>query len=147
MFVPGKPFQPSLVFSVRLEPTRVKNLSGAPLKGGLLALTTNTRLGWKGLPETNSSLLWKSVNYGRNMLYDKGPWTFTNRLLPKLKSLQWNYGFEICFLKIKLLNKLDDFISTQNKKVCLDSLKEIAQYLNYIIYLYFICNRQLDGYG
>jgi hypothetical protein len=43
---------PPLVFLglwVRLEPTQVKHLSDAPL----LALPTNIRLGWKGLPLTN----------------------------------------------------------------------------------------------
>jgi hypothetical protein len=30
-FVPGKPFQPSLIFMVRPEPTQVKHLSSAPL--------------------------------------------------------------------------------------------------------------------
>jgi hypothetical protein len=30
----------------------VKNLSGAPLKGRLLASPTNIRLGWKGWPVT-----------------------------------------------------------------------------------------------
>ncbi len=47
---------------VRPEPTRVKNLSGAPLQGRLLASPTNIRLGWKG---KHFSLLRKSVNYGR----------------------------------------------------------------------------------
>jgi hypothetical protein len=32
----------------------VKHFSGAPLYGRLLALPTNIRLGWKGLPETNA---------------------------------------------------------------------------------------------
>jgi hypothetical protein len=36
--------------------THVKHLSGAPLKGRLLALPTNNRLGWKGLPGENTSL-------------------------------------------------------------------------------------------
>jgi hypothetical protein len=31
-------------------PTQVKQLTGAPLLGRPLALPTNTRLGWKGLP-------------------------------------------------------------------------------------------------
>ncbi len=30
-FVPGKPFQPRLVFLVKQEPTLLNNLSGAPL--------------------------------------------------------------------------------------------------------------------
>jgi len=38
----------------------------APLTSRLMALYTNIRLGWKGLPGTKqSSLLRKSVNYGR----------------------------------------------------------------------------------
>jgi hypothetical protein len=32
----------------------VKHLSGAPLYGRPLALPTNNRLGWKGLPRTNT---------------------------------------------------------------------------------------------
>jgi hypothetical protein len=32
----------------------VKQLSGAPFKGSPLALPTNIRLGWKGLPGTNT---------------------------------------------------------------------------------------------
>ncbi len=32
----------------------MKHLSGAPLYGGLLALPTNIRLGWKGLPGANT---------------------------------------------------------------------------------------------
>jgi hypothetical protein len=39
---------------VRQEPTRVKNLLGAPLYGSLLAWPTNIRLGWKGFPGTNA---------------------------------------------------------------------------------------------
>jgi hypothetical protein len=31
-----------------------RNLQGAPLKGRFLALPTNIRLGWKGLPGTNT---------------------------------------------------------------------------------------------
>jgi hypothetical protein len=38
----------------REETTRVKHLSGAPLLGSLLALTTNITVGWKSLPETNT---------------------------------------------------------------------------------------------
>jgi hypothetical protein len=38
----------------RKTKTRVKPLSGAPLWGRLLALLTNVRLGWKGLPGTNT---------------------------------------------------------------------------------------------
>jgi len=39
---------------VRLEPTRVKQLSAAPLQGRLLDLPTYIRLGWKSLRGTNT---------------------------------------------------------------------------------------------
>ncbi len=46
-------FSNLVCFQVRLEPTRVNYLSGAPLKEKLLlVLATNIRLGWKGLPVT-----------------------------------------------------------------------------------------------
>ncbi len=41
------------MFVGKAERTQVKHLSDAPLKGRLLALPTNIRLGWKGLPGTN----------------------------------------------------------------------------------------------
>ncbi len=40
-------------FQVRQEPTQVKHLLGAPLKGRLLALPTKNRLGQKGFPVAN----------------------------------------------------------------------------------------------
>ncbi len=46
---------------VRLEPNKVKHLSGAPLKGRLLALSTNIRLGWKGLTETNTPAYYENL--------------------------------------------------------------------------------------
>jgi hypothetical protein len=39
---------------LRQELTQVKDLSGAPLLGGLLALLENIRLGWKSLSGTNT---------------------------------------------------------------------------------------------
>ncbi len=47
-------FQLSLIFAVRLEPTRLKNFSGVPVQDKLLALSTNNRLGLKGLPGNNN---------------------------------------------------------------------------------------------
>jgi hypothetical protein len=38
-----------------------------------LASPTNIRLGWKGLPETNTTLLQTVVNYGHKKFYDNGP--------------------------------------------------------------------------
>ncbi len=51
VLVPGKPFQPSLMFA---GPYRSESPLDAPLLGRLLALSTNIRLGWKGLPGKNS---------------------------------------------------------------------------------------------
>jgi len=59
MFVPGTAFQPCLMFGVRPELTQVKRLLSAPLQGMLLALPTNIRLGWKGLPGTNTVAYYK----------------------------------------------------------------------------------------
>ncbi len=59
LFVPCKPFQPSLVLAGKSG----AYLSEAPfrcsLNGRLQALPTKTRLGWKGLPGTNTL-----ANYG-----------------------------------------------------------------------------------
>ncbi len=49
--------------------------SGAPLYGRFLAPPTNIKLSWRGLPGTNTSLLRKSVNYGRKKFYSRGPWS------------------------------------------------------------------------
>jgi hypothetical protein len=43
----------------------LKNLSGAPLWGMLLALPTNKILGWKPARDKRSSFLQKFVNYGQ----------------------------------------------------------------------------------
>jgi hypothetical protein len=43
-----------LCLRVRPEPIRVKHLSGAPLYGRPLASPINIRLGWTGLPGTNT---------------------------------------------------------------------------------------------
>ncbi len=40
--------------------TIVKHLSGAPFYGRFLTLTTNIRLGWKGLPGTNALAYYKN---------------------------------------------------------------------------------------
>ncbi len=47
---------------VRPEPTLMKHLSGAPLLGSLMTLLTNNRLGWLGLPGTNT-LSYKELFY------------------------------------------------------------------------------------
>ncbi len=55
MFVLGKPFQPSLMFMVTTR-ALVKHLSDAPLQ----ALPANIKLGWKGLPGTNTLAYYES---------------------------------------------------------------------------------------
>jgi hypothetical protein len=50
------------------------SLSGAPLWGGLLALPANIRLGWRGLPGTNTLAHYeKNVNYGCKKFYSTSP--------------------------------------------------------------------------
>jgi hypothetical protein len=61
VFVTGKPLQLSLVF---VGKTRACPID-APLYGKPLALPTNSRLDWNGLPGTNTSLSQKFVNYGQ----------------------------------------------------------------------------------
>jgi hypothetical protein len=51
----------------------INRLKDAPLQGRPLALPENIRLGWRGLPGTNTSLLRKSVNYGRKKFYNTVP--------------------------------------------------------------------------
>jgi hypothetical protein len=71
VFVPGKSFQPSLMFvgKARAYPSEVP--FRCPTLGLALALPTNIRLGWKGLPGTNT--LQKSVNYVSKKFYSTGP--------------------------------------------------------------------------
>jgi hypothetical protein len=51
LFVPGTPFQLSIMFAAKAYP-RVERLKGAPL--GYAPFTTNLRLGWRGMLETNA---------------------------------------------------------------------------------------------
>jgi hypothetical protein len=52
--VPGKPFQPSLMFAAKAGANpRLENLKIASHRQ-VLAITANIRLGWKGLPGTNT---------------------------------------------------------------------------------------------
>jgi hypothetical protein len=52
----------SLVYClwIILQPRRIKHLLGVPLKGKLLALPTNIRVSWKGLPGTNGPAYYKN---------------------------------------------------------------------------------------
>ncbi len=59
MYVPNKLLQSSLMFAGK--DTNVKNLSGAPHQGKLLALHTNIGPGWKSLPGTNTLAYYKNL--------------------------------------------------------------------------------------
>ncbi len=50
----------------KTEPTRVKHLTGDPLKGRLLALPVNNRPRLERLTKDNNYSLLPFVNYGRN---------------------------------------------------------------------------------
>ncbi len=55
VFVPGKPFQYSLMFSDKIGAyPKGSAFEGATLKGRLQALPANIRVAWKGLPGTNT---------------------------------------------------------------------------------------------
>jgi hypothetical protein len=58
MFVPGRPFEPSLMF---VGKAKSLPLSGA--LGKIPELLANIRLGWKGLLGTNTNLLQIFLNY------------------------------------------------------------------------------------
>ncbi len=63
MFVPGKPFQPSLIF---VGNARTQEWSTDSYYSRVCCGLTNIRLGWKGLPGTNPlAYLQKIVNHGR----------------------------------------------------------------------------------
>jgi hypothetical protein len=63
-----------------MEPTRVKHLLGAPLLGMLLALPAN-KLGWKGLPITNTLAYWAR-----------------SYVMKKIKCSKYSIWFSYCFL-------------------------------------------------
>jgi hypothetical protein len=56
-------FSKNLLFSNIIVTTgaNVTNLSGAPLKGRLLASPTNIRLGWKGMPGTSTLTYYENM--------------------------------------------------------------------------------------
>jgi hypothetical protein len=53
-----------------VEPTSLVRLSGYPVLGSLLVLPANIRLGWKGLPGTNTN---KKILYVPKKFYNVGP--------------------------------------------------------------------------
>jgi hypothetical protein len=72
MTLSGKTFQPDQMYVGRLEPTRVKHFSGAPLYGRLLASPTNIRLGLKGLPRTNTLAYYENHKLWPQKVYGTG---------------------------------------------------------------------------
>ncbi len=62
IFVPGKPFQHSLI----IDREAVDYPSEASFRCSTVALSTNIRLSPKGLPKTNTSILQAFVNCGCN---------------------------------------------------------------------------------
>jgi hypothetical protein len=73
LFIPGRPFQSSLIFANKARAYSNELVSVAPLLGRLLAVPGHIRLGWKSLSRTNTSLLPKFVNYDRKKFYSIGP--------------------------------------------------------------------------
>ncbi len=71
-FVRGKPFQPSIISVCKAGTYPIKNPSGAPPYGKLLALPTNNRLGWKGTMDKRSSVLRKFEKYRQKRFYNIG---------------------------------------------------------------------------
>jgi hypothetical protein len=63
---PNKPFHPSLIFASKANSAQGEHNSGAPLKGKLLALPANVRLGRKGLPGTNDVAYFDSSSVTKN---------------------------------------------------------------------------------
>jgi hypothetical protein len=73
VFEHGKHFQHSPIFVCKAGTYPIKDLSGAPLQGSLLGLPTNKRLGWKGLPWTNTLAFSKIRKLLIKKLYNIGP--------------------------------------------------------------------------
>jgi hypothetical protein len=58
VFFTSKPYQPSPIFAAKAKCC----LSGAPTLGQAMALLTNIRLGWKGLPVANTPVYFGYVD-------------------------------------------------------------------------------------
>jgi hypothetical protein len=59
VFIPVKPFQPSLMFAGKAGAYPSEALYDAPLQGRPLVLLINIRLGWKSLPGMNTLAYYK----------------------------------------------------------------------------------------
>ncbi len=91
MFVAGKPVQPSTVFAGKAWACPVKHISGTPLKGKLLALPTNIRLGWKSLPGTNTLAYYENPQITAILGFIvQAPGQIWLSLWVRLGALEWN---------------------------------------------------------
>jgi len=73
MFVPGKPFQSSQMFVGKARTySSEAPFRASILKGWLLALTANIRLGWKSLPGTNAPAYYEMAAVKRFKTLAKG---------------------------------------------------------------------------
>ncbi len=82
---------------VRLEPTRVKHLSGSPLQGRLLTFPTNIRIGWINLPGANTLAYYENL-----YITDKKSF---KTLTPEQNLLLLMRCFSTCFTYYKLHTK------------------------------------------
>jgi hypothetical protein len=80
----------------------VKHLSGTPVKGRLLALTTDIRLDWKGLIWTNTAAAFSLtfINYGHKEFYKICPFRTLKSLYNHSQSFRLSTLFSpLNFLK------------------------------------------------
>jgi hypothetical protein len=94
VFVPGKPFQPSLLFVGKQEPTLLEHLSGGLLKDRLLALPANNRAGNACQGQTNTSFLRKFVNYEQKKFKTLAPGVNFIELGQLLSLILWQNKLE-----------------------------------------------------
>ncbi len=73
VFVPGKPFQPCLMFVRKAEAYPSEAPFMRPSQRKAPALFTNITQGWKGLPGTNTNLKQTLVNYSHRKFNNIGP--------------------------------------------------------------------------
>ncbi len=101
---------------VRQDPTQVKHLSGAPLKGRLMALSTNNRLGWNGLLGANTLAYYENSQLTTvNSFITLAP----GRIIIKLLRLQFT---DVCY-KIECLSLAGFYRLVYHLRVRLDPIQ------------------------
>jgi hypothetical protein len=82
VFVPDKPFQPSLMFVDKAG----SYPSESPFRCSMVAIPTTMSQGWKGLParDKHSSLLQTFVKYDRKKLHNNKSRTYTMQYSEKM---------------------------------------------------------------